>query len=82
MSEKKDDGGPAFPALQTLIDPETGHAQPPITVGGMSLRDYYAGKALAGMHARDAYDMGQSRPEQRAHLAYADADAMLAERSK
>ncbi len=49
---------------------------------GMTLRDWFAGQALAGMHARDAYDDGQQTPEQRAALAYIDADAMLTERAK
>lgn len=44
---------------------------------GMSLRDYFAGQALAGIHARDTYDPEQATPEQRARLAYLDADAML-----
>lgn len=51
-------------------------------VRNMDLLDYFAGKALAGMHARDAFDPGQSTPEQRAKLAYIDARAMLAEREK
>lgn len=44
---------------------------------GMTLRDYFAAKALQGMHSRDTYDKGQATPEQRARLAYIDADAML-----
>jgi hypothetical protein len=49
---------------------------------GMSLRDYFAAAALFGMNARDGFDPGQATPEQRASLAYIEADAMLAERSK
>lgn len=49
---------------------------------GMTLRDYFAGQALMGMHGRDSFDPGQQTPAQRAHLAYIDADAMLAERMK
>lgn len=44
---------------------------------GMDLRDYFAAKALQGMNARDVYDSGQARPEQRAKLAYIEADAMM-----
>jgi hypothetical protein len=69
--DKTDDGGPAFPAQ----DANNWYI-------GMSLRDYFAAKALEGMHARDTYDPGQSTPEQRAHLCYIDADAMLRERVK
>jgi hypothetical protein len=50
---------------------------------GMSLRDYFAGEALAGMLA--AHDSGGtwiSDPKGAALEAYATADAMLAERAK
>ena len=65
-----DDGGPAFPWMYT-----EGH-------GGMSLRDWFARMALCGMHARVSYDEGLAKPEQRAHIAFIDADAMLKERDK
>jgi len=45
----------------------------------MTLRDWFAGQALAGMladHTRDAY------PEQYAKSAYMYADEMLTERTK
>ena len=48
---------------------------------GMSLRDWFAGQALAGFSSRDTFDPGQAEPEQRARLAYIDADAMLAARA-
>jgi len=48
----------------------------------MTLRDYFAGLAMQGMMARDAFDGGQARPEQRARLAYIEADAMLQARGK
>lgn len=48
----------------------------------MTLRDYFAGLAMQGMMARDVFDGGQARPEQRAKLAYIEADAMLKERNK
>jgi hypothetical protein len=44
---------------------------------GMTLRDYFAGLAMQGMMARDVFDGGQARPEQRAKLAYIEADAMM-----
>jgi hypothetical protein len=43
----------------------------------LTLRDWFAGQALAGMHARDSYDDGTASPKQRARLAYIDADAMI-----
>ena len=45
--------------------------------GGMTLRDYFAARALQGMHSRDTFDPGQATPQQRAKSAYIDADAML-----
>ncbi|MBE2178906.1 MAG: hypothetical protein IAE97_00335 [Chthoniobacterales bacterium] len=54
----------------------------------MSLRDYFAGQALAGIKAN--YELGiicskvpkMTQPEAIAIMAYKDADAMLAERKK
>lgn len=65
MSQKLDDGGPAFPVPEDT------------TSWGMTVRDWFAGQALAGMHARDSFDIGQVTPEQRAKLAYRDANAMM-----
>ena len=48
----------------------------------MTLRDHYAGLVLQGFAARDTHDAGLVTPEQRAKLAYIDADAMLKERNK
>jgi hypothetical protein len=48
----------------------------------VSLRDQFAMAALSGMHARDTFDDGLATPAQRAHIAYIDADACLAERAK
>jgi hypothetical protein len=72
-------GGPAFPANHfDLAQDEQ----------GMTLRDYFAAKALAGMLAgldRDArrFMEQQSEPAQAmAKACYTMADAMLAERNK
>lgn len=62
-------GGPAFPVPSLAHNGHISH--------GMTLRDYFAAKAMQGMHARDTFDAGQATPEQRARLAYIDADAML-----
>lgn len=75
MATEKDNGGAAFPGVYYGEIPDVTHE-------GMSLRDYFAAKALTGMHARDSYDEGQATPSQRAAIAYLDADAMLAERAK
>jgi hypothetical protein len=66
---KKKDGGPAFPIMWDYAENET----------GMSLRDYFAGQALAGRMARQS-----SYPSwgDAAKDAYEMADAMLAERER
>ena len=78
MSEQPTDGGPAFPT-QFDYGP-SGHQ----TVDGMSLRDWFAGQALAGILANaklNAADGGYS-PAMAAADAFTTADAMLAARGK
>jgi hypothetical protein len=81
----KNDGGPAFP-------PHGGETLYHRISDGMSLRDWFAGQALAGLVANanllDFLDEGQ-RPVSDKDFAsviskgaYFYADAMLAERSK
>lgn len=70
----KRDGGPAFPWV-TSAGSNVIMSKP-----GMSLRDYLAAQALAGLLANPTHDHLQ--PDQWAHDAYAIADAMLAERAK
>ena len=65
-------GGPAFPTLA-----DNGHA---MNQDGMTLRDWFAGKAMQGLFACPMQP--QSGPEMYARDAYAVADAMLKERSK
>ena len=60
-------GGPAFPCT-TMHD-----------FKGMSLRDYFAGQALAGMLANPELP---TDAEYIAKWSYLNADAMLAERQK
>jgi hypothetical protein len=63
MTDKKiDDGGPAFPGEMT-----TNWTQ------GMSLRDWIAGQALAGIFATNP----QSSDDILAGVAYAVADVMI-----
>ncbi len=68
MSQTPKDGGPAFP--QAYFDNGC----------GMSLRDYFAAKAMAAILThRDAFeDAGESEV---ARMAYNQADAMLAVRA-
>lgn len=69
MAETKD-GGPAFPN-RWANDGEN---------EGMSLRDWFAGQALAGMI--ESHGMGAHRHEYAARDAYSFADAMLAARKE
>lgn len=76
MSEK-DTGGPAFPQSEIVTDARdwTGTVIPPhvISSGGMTLRDWFAGQALAGILAEG----GASTFEADARNAYKAADEML-----
>jgi len=82
MSEPKiKDGGPAFPSEPTYGGVQEGSAFP-----GMSLRDYFAGQALAGLLAMPREPLKvptlDAGLEVFALSAYRMADAMLAEREK
>jgi hypothetical protein len=94
MSEENilEDGGPAYPctAPDAKIRKELWENREKFQLGvfdinrlcsyypGMSLRDYFAGKALIAIRNRDA--MGTSGSI--AKSAYEDADAMIKERNK
>jgi hypothetical protein len=67
----KDTGGPAFP---TMLYEHGGESD------GMTLRDYFAAKAMQSMNARPDY--ADTPADAIALDAYALADAMLAERNK
>jgi len=89
----KPDGGPAFPTDQT----EYMHEKSCVS-GGMTLRDWFAGQAVARLIPEDglypdsdkpawkggplAKDMRERELEKLATDSYAAADAMLAERVK
>lgn len=83
MTEQKRDGGPAFPAFER-------HAQWPTSkyeyspVGGMSLRDYFAGQVISQCHITVAREEPEPDAmviavyaERYARTAYVIADAML-----
>lgn len=79
----KKDGGPAFAQWETVYAIGGGTSQK-ISHPGMSLRDWFAGKALVGLLAcQDASTTGTgifTNDAAAAKAAYALADAMLAER--
>ncbi len=79
MSERKNDGGPAFPSQANNTD----------KFEGMSLRDWFAGQAIIGVLGAYADPNARSRAKANgegathmAEAAYVIADAMLAERAK
>lgn len=75
------DGGPVYPVVfQHRRSNGEIHAQ---EWGGMTLRDYFAGQALAGdLAAWTREDDGSFKPEDVAIRCYKVADAMLRERAK
>lgn len=83
MKNYQNDGGPAFP-VPMIESPN--HGPVPVTtygnLGGMTLRDWFAGQALpvVAMPASDGSICQNT--EKLAAWAYELADAMLAERNK
>jgi hypothetical protein len=74
MSAEINDGGPAFPQAGHTL-PSGNYEWP---VEGMSLRDWFAGQALAGLVFHNDY--GARSDDEIANGAYAYADAMIAAR--
>jgi hypothetical protein len=73
MTDEIDDGGAAFPFVPTDI------SNADMLSVGMTLRDWFAGQALAGMLA-DGSRGWTNWPDHPAIEAYGVADAMLAAR--
>ena len=65
-----DDGGPAFPLKEPLTD----------DCPGMSLRDYFAAKAMAAMLGSERVQSGLGSFKSISEVAYVQADAMIAAR--
>ena len=65
----KDTGGPAFPRSESLQYSE-------YITGGMTLRDYFAAKAMEGLMSV------ATSPSELASMAYVAADAMLKAREQ
>ena len=72
----KDTGGPAFPTI-----PENYMGMDP-PGEGMTLRDYFAAKAMQGLLAQSCGTALGSDPKFAAEYAYATADAMLKARNQ
>ena len=73
MSDRIEDGGQAFP-MAGSTDLNWNHTYPEY---GLTVRDWFAGQALAGLYASGPYDCYQHGM---AHDAYLAADAMIAAR--
>lgn len=73
----KNNGGPAFPTLAVMGDIAASE-------GGMTLRDYFAAKAMQGAMASfiNGIPANAETDTQLAKASYLIADAMLAEREK
>ena len=69
MSAHPNDGGPAFPI------PSDGHTHG--TEGGMTLRDYFAAKALKHSMLAFSEARARARHDEIAEMAYIMADAMI-----
>lgn len=83
VPEKTNDGGPAFPQavaeIQGLASTSNDFAMP-----GMSLRDHFAGLAMAACVGASSADNANyaANPAKAAEWAYQFADAMLKARSQ
>lgn len=84
MVVQRNDGGPAFPVPHDALVDSAGGVKGwageygPID-SGMTLRDYFAAKALVGISAHPG---GLDTAQEWARLAYHVADLMLKERTK
>ena len=81
MSTPKPNGGPAFP--NSYIDNTKPHIRETVVADGMTLRDYFAGQALAGMLAHPDTKLEiENLTELMVLGPWAIADAMIAARKK
>ena len=81
--DKKDDGGPAFPVPTDMSGGEAFYLATP----GMSLRDWFAGQALAGLIGSgnliaEAQAKNEDVSSFAARIAFKAADAMLTTRKE
>lgn len=72
MSENQDNGGPAFPCDELLDPYGTAHRSE-----GLSLRDYFAAKAMQGICCNRSHTELKGHAKASAKVAYLIADALL-----
>lgn len=86
MTDEIKDGGAAFPQLELVAGERDGHGDAieafTVATGGMTLRDWFAGQALAGLVSHTDNGMSQwcGSEHVATEYAYRFADAMLAAR--
>lgn len=82
MNEQIKDGGQAFPCFKPEgpLMQDGGPEWSAEVIPGMTLRDYFAAKAMQGVIAQACGTALGSDPKYAADYAYAAADAMLAAR--
>ena len=72
------DGGPAYPVLPPLGPDGTSAVGYPFVSSGLSLRDYFAAKAMQAFMSQDmSFKYEADRLARVASKAYAMADSML-----
>ena len=71
----KDSGGPAFPHVGNEYNSDSCEREPVTTEAGMTLRDYFAAKAMQEVLLWDAF--GPDDCDAVAAISYKQADAML-----
>jgi hypothetical protein len=93
-NESKETGGPAFPGKQKALVIQAEHreiaSQYEIEHNGMTLRDYFAAKAMQAMLTSPEFlvvvtadeAVGGNAKERVSNVAFAYADAMLEARKK
>lgn len=87
---KQDNGGRAFPVDNVVERDEKGHLHGfQISSGGMTLRDYFAAKAMQAMitgfmgnPAKGAFDLDKGDHQHASKISYKIADAMLRAREE
>lgn len=72
MTQHINTGGPAFPMVHGTANGDGTYSENQVT-GGMSLRDWFAGKAMQGLLASSV----KGSEDQFAEYSYKVADAML-----
>jgi hypothetical protein len=78
MARPKDDGGPAFPQIESRVERDYDNAPSyavPYSYGGMTLRDYFAAKCMADVLGHFSWD--EPEIDKAAAFAFKLADAML-----